>query len=104
MPGIWRGQRRSETIDRLLQTTQQTKYLTPMQAACVGNTKTTRLNPQQHLKPTGLLLALRHHRHGAPSGPFGILRVDILWFCVGTMPADQQIGGALEGRDMCHEL
>src|SRR5215469_2055766 len=63
------GEQARDTV--LLQTAQQPKYLTPMQAdqlARVGNTKTTRLNPQQHLKPTELLLAHRHHRHGAPSG------------------------------------
>src|SRR5271169_6918446 len=31
----------------------------------VGNTQTTRLNLQQNLKPAELLLAHRHHRHGA---------------------------------------
>jgi hypothetical protein len=55
----------------LSETTQQTKYLTPMQAdqfARVGYAQPTRSNPQQDLKPTELLLAHRHHRHGAPSG------------------------------------
>jgi hypothetical protein len=63
------GEQARSTV--LLQATQQAKYLTPMQAdqlAGVGNTKTARLNPQQNLKPTELLLAHRHHRHGAPSG------------------------------------
>ena len=47
---------------------QQAKYLTPVQAdqfTRVGNTQTTRLNLQQNLKPAELLLAHRHHRHGA---------------------------------------
>src|SRR5271163_1854971 len=55
----------------LLETAQQAKYLTPLQSdqfTRVGNTKTTRLNPQQYLKPAELLLAHRHHRHGASSG------------------------------------
>jgi hypothetical protein len=50
---------------------QQTKYLTPPQAdqfTRVGDAKTPRSNPQQNLKPAELLLAHRHHRHGAPSG------------------------------------
>src|SRR5215472_8748956 len=62
------GEQARSTI--LLQATQQAKYLTAMQAdqlAGVGNTKTARLNTQQHLKPTELLLAHRHHRHGASS-------------------------------------
>src|ERR1700731_5385324 len=53
----------------LLEATQQTKHLTPLQAdqhTGVSNTQTTRLNPQQHLKPAELLLAHRQHRHGAP--------------------------------------
>src|SRR5215472_8561510 len=40
------GEQARDTV--LLQATKQAKYLTPMQAdhlACVGNTKTTRLNP-----------------------------------------------------------
>src|SRR5271169_1647080 len=52
----------------LLEAAQQTKYLTPVQAdqfTRVGNTQTTRLNLQQNLKPAELLLAHRHHRHGA---------------------------------------
>src|SRR5271169_47266 len=52
----------------LLETAQQAKYLTPVQAdqfTRVGNTQTTRLNLQQNLKPAELLLAHRHHRHGA---------------------------------------
>src|SRR5205823_5701092 len=52
----------------LLETAQQAKYLTPLQSdqfTRVGNTKTTRLNLQQNLKPAELLLAHRHHRHGA---------------------------------------
>src|SRR5271168_4729796 len=52
----------------LLETAQQAKYLTPLQAdqfTRVGNTQTTRLNLQQNLKPAELLLAHRHHRHGA---------------------------------------
>src|SRR6476620_10337350 len=55
----------------LLEATQQTKHLTPLQAdqhTGVSNTQTTRLNPQQHLKPAELLLAHRQHRHGAPPG------------------------------------
>src|SRR6478672_1925213 len=55
----------------LLEATQQTKHLTPLQAdqhTGVSNTQTTRLNPQQHLKPTELLLAHRQHRHSAPPG------------------------------------
>src|SRR5277367_2029366 len=55
----------------LLEAAQQAKYLTPLQTdqfTRVGNTKTTRLNPQQYLKPAELLLAHRHHRHGASSG------------------------------------
>src|ERR1700731_2233440 len=55
----------------LLEATQQTKPLTPLQAdqhTGVSNTQTTRLNPQQHLKPAELLLAHRQHRHGAPPG------------------------------------
>src|SRR5215469_1398806 len=63
------GEQARSTV--LLEAMQQPKYLTPMQAdqpAGVGNTKTTRLNPQQHLEPTELLLAHRHHRHGAPPG------------------------------------
>src|SRR5271155_2639685 len=55
----------------LLEPAQQTKHLTPLQTdqfTRVGNTKTTRLNPQQYLKPAELLLAHRHHRHGASSG------------------------------------
>src|SRR6478752_4961757 len=53
----------------LLEATQQTKHLTPLQAdqhTGVSNTQTTRLNPQQHLKPAELLLAHRQHRQGAP--------------------------------------
>src|SRR5271167_2051962 len=52
----------------LLETAQQAKYLTPVQAdqfTRVGNTQTTRSNLQQNLKPAELLLAHRHHRHGA---------------------------------------
>src|SRR5580704_3720254 len=55
----------------LLEATQQTKHLTPLQAdqhTGVSNTQTTRLNPQQHLKPAELLLAHRQHRQGAPPG------------------------------------
>src|SRR5580704_12533486 len=55
----------------LLEATQQTKHLTPLQAdqhTGVSNTQTTRLNPQQHLKPADLLLAHRQHRQGAPPG------------------------------------
>src|ERR1700738_4079197 len=55
----------------LLEATQQTKHLTPLQAdqhTGVSNTQTTRLNPQQHLKPAKLLLAHRQHRQGAPPG------------------------------------
>src|SRR5712671_356422 len=55
----------------LLEATQQTKHLTPLQAdqhTGVSNTQTTRLNSQQHLKPAELLLAHRQHRQGAPPG------------------------------------
>src|ERR1700680_248536 len=55
----------------LLEATQQTKHLTPLQAdqhTGVSNTQTTRLTPQQHVKPAELLLAHRQHRHGAPPG------------------------------------
>src|ERR1700680_3768954 len=55
----------------LLEATQQTKHLTPLQAdqhTGVSNTQTPRLNPQQHLKPAELLLAHRQHRQGAPPG------------------------------------
>src|SRR3974390_1793293 len=55
----------------LLETTQQTKHLTPLQAdqlTGVNDTQTTRLNSQQHLKTAELLLAHRHHHHGAPPG------------------------------------
>src|SRR5580692_11206346 len=55
----------------LLEATQQTKHLTPLQAdqhTGVSNTQTTRLNPLQHLKPAELLLAHRQHRQGAPPG------------------------------------
>src|SRR6478735_6459211 len=55
----------------LLEATQQTKHLTPLQAdqhTGVSNTQTTRLNLQQHLKPAELLLAHRQHRQGAPPG------------------------------------
>src|SRR6202048_1107883 len=55
----------------LLEATQQTKHLTPLQAdqhTGVSNTQTTRLNPQQHLKPAELLLAHRQPRQGAPPG------------------------------------
>ena len=55
----------------LLEAMQQTKHLTPLQAdqfARVCDTQSTGLNPQQNLKPAELLLAHRHHRHGAPSG------------------------------------
>src|SRR5580692_12762617 len=55
----------------LLEATQQTKHLTPLQAdqhTGVSNTQTTRLNPQQHVKTAELLLAHRQHRHGAPPG------------------------------------
>src|ERR1700732_5019693 len=56
----------------LLEATQQTKHLTPLQAdqhTGVSNTQTTRPNPQQHVKTAELLLAHRQHRHhGAPPG------------------------------------
>src|SRR3984957_14045161 len=55
----------------LLEATQQTKHLTPLktdQPTGCSNTQTTRLNPQQHLKPAELLLAHRQHRQGAPPG------------------------------------
>ncbi len=55
----------------LLETAQQAKDLTPAQSnqlTRVGNPKTTRLNLQQNLEPAELLLAHRHHRHGAPPG------------------------------------
>ena len=47
----------------LSETTQQTKYLTPMQAdqfARVGYAQPTRSNPQQDLKPTQQRLDRRH--------------------------------------------
>src|SRR3974377_655994 len=54
----------------LLETTQQTKHLTPLQAdqlTGVNDTQTTRLNSQQHLKTAELLLAhLQHRPHGSP--------------------------------------
>src|ERR1700747_3630337 len=34
----------------------------------ITDTQATRLNPQQHVKTAELLLAHRHHRHGAPPG------------------------------------
>src|ERR1700738_1060907 len=55
----------------LLEATQQTKHLPRLKAeqhTGVSNTQTTRLNPQQHLKPAELLLAHRQHRQGAPPG------------------------------------
>src|SRR6202047_1741858 len=55
----------------LLEAAQQTKHLTPLQAdqhTGVTDTHATRLNPQQHVKTAALLLAHRHHRHGAPPG------------------------------------
>src|SRR5271166_2224074 len=55
----------------LFEAAQQTKHLAPLQPnqrTGVTHTQTTRLNPQQHLKPAELLLAHRQHRHGAPPG------------------------------------
>src|SRR6476660_2481982 len=55
----------------LFEAAQQTKHLTPLQAdqhTGVTDTQATRLNPQQHVKTAELLLAHRHHRHGAPPG------------------------------------
>src|SRR5271165_4171514 len=55
----------------LLEAAQQTKHLAPLQPnqhAGVIDTQTTRLNPQQHFETAELLLAHRHHRHGAPPG------------------------------------
>src|ERR1700730_1257302 len=55
----------------LLEAAQQTKHLTPLYAdqhTGVTDTQATRLNPQQHVKTAELLLAHRHHRHGAPPG------------------------------------
>src|SRR5271169_5133435 len=55
----------------LLEAAQQTKHLAPLQPnqhTGVTDTQTTRLNPQQHVKPAEFLLAHRHHRHGAPPG------------------------------------
>src|SRR6516162_3321975 len=54
----------------LLEATQQTKHLAPLQPdqhTGVTDAQMTRLNPQQHLKTAELLLAHRQHRHhGAP--------------------------------------
>src|ERR1700679_1262448 len=55
----------------LLEAAQQTKYLPssqPDQRARVGDPQAPGLDAQQHLKPAELLLAHRHHRHGAPPG------------------------------------
>src|SRR3984893_11757370 len=55
----------------LLEAAQQTKHLTPLYAdqhTGIIDTQATRLNPQQHVKTAELLLAHRHHRHGAPPG------------------------------------
>ena len=55
----------------LFEAVQQTKHLTPLQAdqrASVSYPQTAALHPQQYLKTAELLLAHRHHRHGAPSG------------------------------------
>src|ERR1700730_9282856 len=55
----------------LLEAARQAKHLTPLQAdqrTGVTDTQATRPNPQQHLKTAELLLAHRHHRHGAPPG------------------------------------
>src|ERR1700751_5986336 len=55
----------------LLEAAQQTEHLAPLQPdqhTGVTDAQTTRLNPQQHVKTAELLLAHRHHRHGAPPG------------------------------------
>ena len=55
----------------LLEAAQQTKHLTPPQPdqrAGIGYPQPAGLHAQQHLKPAELLLAHRHHRHGAPPG------------------------------------
>src|SRR5580693_5905194 len=86
----------------LLEATQQTKHLTPLQAdqhTGVSNTQTTRLNPQQHLKPAELLLAHRQHRQGAPPGtpepggvsPLSCRGVSSL-YCAYTRGADEAAG------------
>src|SRR5271166_4426808 len=55
----------------LLEAAQQTKHLTPPQAdqlASISYPQPAALHPQQYLKAAELLLAHRHHRHGAPRG------------------------------------
>ena len=72
----------------LLEAVQQTKHLTPLQAdqhTGIIDAQTTRLYLQQNLKPAELLLAHRHHRHGAPSGtpkPGGVSPL----LCTGVSP------------------
>src|SRR6478736_4102597 len=63
------GEQACRTV--LLEAAQQAKHLTPLEAdqhTGVTDTQATRLNPQQHVKTAELLLAHRHHRHGAPPG------------------------------------
>src|ERR1700730_17832773 len=55
----------------LLAAAPQANRLTPLQAdqrTGVTDTQATRPIPQQHVKTAELLLAHRHHRHGAPPG------------------------------------
>src|SRR6266403_802543 len=55
----------------LSEAAQQTKHLAPQQPnQHTGTTdaQTTLLNPQKKVKTAELLLAHRHHRHGAPPG------------------------------------
>src|SRR6478752_8886862 len=63
------GEQACRTV--LLEAAQQAKHLTPLEAdqhTGITDTQATRLNPQQHVKTAELLLAHRHHRHGAPPG------------------------------------
>src|ERR1700747_1884446 len=63
------GEQACRTV--LLEAAQQAKHLTPPEAdqhTGITDTQATRLNPQQHVKTAELLLAHRHHRHGAPPG------------------------------------
>jgi hypothetical protein len=56
----------------LLKAAQPTKHLAPLQPdqhTGVTDPRTTRLNPQEHLKTAELLLAHRHQRRCAPPGP-----------------------------------
>src|SRR3984893_8008750 len=94
----------------LLEATQQTKHLTPLQAdqhTGVSNTQTTRLNPQQHVKTAELLLAHRQHRHGAPPGtpepggvsPLSCRGVSSL-YCAYTRKSHNR----RSGKSACHPL